>query len=133
MAHQSVFREIQPDGTSTSKYQYMPGFGNHFSSEAKPGALPIGQNSPQQCAYGLYAEQLSGTAFTVPRAGNQRSYVINDHNDDGGVTVTLFETDKLLWFGLVWVGLVWVGLVWFGLVWVGLVDWEGGCIEHSHR
>jgi len=46
---------------------YMPGFGNDFETEALPGALPQGQNSPQRCPYGLYAEQLSGTAFTAPR------------------------------------------------------------------
>ncbi len=54
---------------------YMSGFGNHFASEALPGALPIGQNSPQQCPYGLYAEQLSGSAFTAPREHNQRSWL----------------------------------------------------------
>lgn len=45
---------------------YMPGFGNDFETEALPGALPQGQNSPQRCEYGLYAEQLSGSAFTKP-------------------------------------------------------------------
>lgn len=54
---------------------YMSGFGNEFASEALPGALPVGQNSPQRCPYGLYAEQLSGTAFTAPRAANQRSWL----------------------------------------------------------
>lgn len=44
---------------------YMPGFGNDQETEALPGALPVGMNSPQKCAYGLYAEQLSGTAFTA--------------------------------------------------------------------
>lgn len=53
----------------------MPGFGNEFSSEALPGALPVGQNNPQRCPYGLYAEQLSGTAFTAPRESNQRSWL----------------------------------------------------------
>ena len=53
---------------------YMPGFGNDFETEALPGALPRGQNSPQKCAYGLYAEQLSGTAFTAPRGQNERSW-----------------------------------------------------------
>ncbi|RKP10285.1 homogentisate 1,2-dioxygenase [Thamnocephalis sphaerospora] len=53
----------------------MPGFGNEFSSEALPNALPKGQNTPQVCPYGLYAEQLSGTAFTVARHGNQRSWL----------------------------------------------------------
>lgn len=45
---------------------YMPGFANDFETEALPGALPQGQNSPQKCNYGLYAEQLSGSAFTKP-------------------------------------------------------------------
>jgi homogentisate 1,2-dioxygenase len=53
----------------------MPGFGNHFSTEAIPGALPIGRNSPQHVPFGLYAEQLSGTAFTAPRAENRRSWL----------------------------------------------------------
>ncbi|MHA6719491.1 homogentisate 1,2-dioxygenase [Sphingomonas sp. RS6] len=54
---------------------YFPGFGNHVSTEAVPGALPIGRNSPQRPPYGLYAEQLSGTAFTAPRAENRRSWL----------------------------------------------------------
>jgi homogentisate 1,2-dioxygenase len=53
----------------------MPGFGNHFSTEAVAGALPHGRNSPQRPAFGLYAEQLSGTAFTAPRAENRRSWL----------------------------------------------------------
>ncbi|KAK4532294.1 hypothetical protein CCYA_CCYA11G3151 [Cyanidiococcus yangmingshanensis] len=57
----------------TFAYQY--GFGNHFATEALPGALPIGQNNPQTCAYGLYAEQVSGTAFTAPRSDNQRTWL----------------------------------------------------------
>ncbi|MDS1140564.1 homogentisate 1,2-dioxygenase [Pusillimonas sp. SM2304] len=55
--------------------QYQSGFGNSCSTEALPGALPIGRNSPQVCPYGLYAEQLSGTAFTVPRAESRRSWL----------------------------------------------------------
>ncbi len=54
---------------------YQSGFGNEFSTEALPGALPLGQNSPQKVAHGLYAEQLSGTAFTAPRSDNQRSWL----------------------------------------------------------
>ncbi|MGK6324547.1 homogentisate 1,2-dioxygenase [Sphingomonas sp. DT-51] len=54
---------------------YIPGFGNHVSTEAVPGALPIGRNSPQRPAFGLYAEQLSGTAFTAPRHENRRSWL----------------------------------------------------------
>ena len=55
--------------------KYLEGFGNHFSSEAIPGALPQGQNAPQRCPYELYAEQLSGTAFTVPRSALLRSWL----------------------------------------------------------
>ncbi|HEY0149065.1 MAG TPA: homogentisate 1,2-dioxygenase [Allosphingosinicella sp.] len=54
---------------------YMSGFGNHFATEAVPGALPQGRNSPQRPAFGLYAEQLSGTAFTAPRHDNRRSWL----------------------------------------------------------
>lgn len=54
---------------------YMPGFGNDFETESLPGALPQGQNSPQRCAYGLYAEQLSGSPFTAPRGTNERSWL----------------------------------------------------------
>src|ERR1700721_3100774 len=50
------------------------GFGNQFSSEAVTGALPIGQNSPQRAPFGLYAELLSGSAFTAPRAENRRTW-----------------------------------------------------------
>jgi homogentisate 1,2-dioxygenase len=53
----------------------MSGFGNEFATEALPGALPPGRNSPQRCPYGLYAEQFSGTAFTAPRAANRRSWL----------------------------------------------------------
>ena len=53
----------------------MPGFGNHFATEAVPGALPVGRNSPQHAPYGLYAEQFSGTAFTAPRGENRRSWL----------------------------------------------------------
>ena len=58
-----------------NELQYQSGFGNEFATEALPGALPQGQNSPQKVAYGLYAEQLSGTAFTAPRNLNRRSWL----------------------------------------------------------
>jgi homogentisate 1,2-dioxygenase len=54
--------------------EYSCGFGNFVSSEALPGALPD-HNSPQRCPYGLYAEQLSGTAFTAPRASNRHTWL----------------------------------------------------------
>jgi homogentisate 1,2-dioxygenase len=56
------------------RHGYMSGFANEFATEALAGALPEGQNSPQRCAYGLYAEQLSGTAFTAPRSHNRRTW-----------------------------------------------------------
>ncbi|WP_326591878.1 homogentisate 1,2-dioxygenase [Streptomyces sp. NBC_01294] len=55
--------------------EYLTGFGNEHSSQAVPGALPIGRNSPQRAPLGLYAEQLSGSAFTEPRSGNRRSWL----------------------------------------------------------
>src|SRR5258707_1252365 len=57
------------------EYAYQPGFGNDFASEPVAGALPAGRNSPQRAPLGLYAEQLSGTAFTQPRAVNRRTWV----------------------------------------------------------
>jgi homogentisate 1,2-dioxygenase len=54
--------------------EYQSGFGNEFATEAAPGALPHGQNSPQQAPLGLYAEQHSGTAFTAPRSVNRRTW-----------------------------------------------------------
>jgi homogentisate 1,2-dioxygenase len=54
---------------------YLTGFGNAFATEAVEGALPIGRNSPQRAPFGLYAEQLSGTAFTAPRHANRRSWL----------------------------------------------------------
>jgi len=60
---------------SARDLRYQSGFGNEFATEALPGALPQGQNSPQRVAYGLYAEQFSGTAFTAPRGANRRSWL----------------------------------------------------------
>jgi homogentisate 1,2-dioxygenase len=54
---------------------YLAGFGNHHQTEAIPSALPQAQNSPQQCPFGLYAEQLSGSAFTRPRHANLHSWL----------------------------------------------------------
>jgi homogentisate 1,2-dioxygenase len=61
---------MQANATST-----MTGFGGHFETEAVEGALPRGRNSPQQPAFGLYTEQLSGTSFTAPRHDNRRSWL----------------------------------------------------------
>ena len=59
----------------TRPLQYQSGFGNEFASEALPGVLAPGRNNPQAVRYGLYAEQLSGTAFTAPRAENRRTWL----------------------------------------------------------
>src|ERR1700686_1716839 len=61
--------------TADAGPRYHSGFGNHFASEALPGALPQGRNSPQRCAYGLYGEQFSGTAFTAPRYATRRGWL----------------------------------------------------------
>ena len=61
--------------TAPSRLKYHAGFRNHVVTEALPGALPEGRNSPQRCPYGLYAEQISGSAFTAPRDHNLRSWL----------------------------------------------------------
>jgi homogentisate 1,2-dioxygenase len=59
----------------TVTLRYQSGFGNDFATEAIAGALPVGQNSPQKAPFGLYAEQLSGSPFSAPRAMNRRSWL----------------------------------------------------------
>ena len=61
--------------TTAEKYRYQNGFDSHLESEAVDGALPIGMNSPQKPPYGLYAEKLSGTAFTAPRHENKQTWL----------------------------------------------------------
>ena len=63
------------DTVATLSLAMLSGFGNQFATEAVPGALPAGRNSPQRPAHGLYAEQLSATAFTEPRAENRRTWM----------------------------------------------------------
>ncbi|XP_050004702.1 homogentisate 1,2-dioxygenase isoform X1 [Alexandromys fortis] len=60
-----------------AELKYISGFGNECASEDPrcPGSLPEGQNNPQVCPYNLYAEQLSGSAFTCPRSTNKRSWL----------------------------------------------------------
>jgi homogentisate 1,2-dioxygenase len=67
-------RTATPAAKTDTDLAYMTGFGNEFATEALPGALPVGRNSPQRAPYGLYAEQLSGTAFTMPRWFNRRTW-----------------------------------------------------------
>src|SRR2546423_12647382 len=68
-------RPQQASRQDMGEYAYQRGFGNEFASEAVAGALPAGRNSPQRAPLGLFAEQLSGTAFTQPRAVNRRTWV----------------------------------------------------------
>ena len=70
-----VVQQLTPAKSGSGEPNYLSGFGNGFETEALPGALPVGRNSPQRCAYGLYAEQLSGSPFTAPRAANERSWL----------------------------------------------------------
>jgi homogentisate 1,2-dioxygenase len=57
--------------TTADALPYQSGFLGTHETEALDGALPIGRNSPQRAPYGLYAEQLSGTAF-LPRLSQSR-------------------------------------------------------------
>ncbi len=75
MTAQSPDSGLTPAGLATGPQAgYMPGFGNDFETEALPGALPQGMNPPQKVNYGLYAEQMSGTAFTAPGHQNERTW-----------------------------------------------------------
>ncbi|WP_446041838.1 homogentisate 1,2-dioxygenase [Streptomyces sp. SID1121] len=91
---------------------HSAGFGNEHSSEAVPGALPQGRNAPQRAPLGLYAEQLSGSAFTEPRAHNRRSWLYRvrpsaahppfRRTDNGGLrgapfTETVPDPNRLRW------------------------------------
>jgi homogentisate 1,2-dioxygenase len=67
--------QLKPRTQSDESLRHQVGFAQEFASEALPGALPQGRNSPQRCPYGLYAEQISGSAFTAPRHGNRRSWM----------------------------------------------------------
>ncbi|GAA5920808.1 hypothetical protein JCM1841_005104 [Sporobolomyces salmonicolor] len=69
----SVDRSKQNKGADP--YQYQVGFGNSFASEAIPDVLPVGQNSPQKVKFGLYAEQVTATAFVAPRHQNQKLWL----------------------------------------------------------
>jgi homogentisate 1,2-dioxygenase len=75
---------------------YQRGFGSEFATEALPGALPVGRNSPQRAAYGLYAEQFSGTAFTAPRSHNRRSWLYRIRPAAVHQPFTLMETSRLV-------------------------------------
>ena len=80
---------------------YMTGFGNHFATEAVAGALPVGRNSPRKPAFGLYAEQLSGTAFTAPRHENRRSWLYRLRPSAAHPAFTRYDGAKLFAPGVV--------------------------------
>jgi homogentisate 1,2-dioxygenase len=71
----SVAHSPRLNADAAKPLQYQTGFCSEWATQALPGALPIGRNSPQDCPYGLYAEQFSGTAFTAPRHSNRRSWL----------------------------------------------------------
>eukprot|EP00158_Paraphelidium_tribonemae_P000042 Partr_v1_DN12047_c0_g1_i1_m13187 putative Homogentisate 1,2-dioxygenase len=79
-----------------SDSEYLTGWGGHLQSEALPGALPRAQNNPQVCPYGLVAEQLSGTAFTVPRSKNLRSWLYRIRPSVGHSPYVLAEPEGRL-------------------------------------
>jgi len=66
--------DLKSTPKSVAALHYQTGFGNEFATEAEPGALPHGQNSPQKAPLGLYTEQLSGSSFTAPRHLNRRTW-----------------------------------------------------------
>jgi homogentisate 1,2-dioxygenase len=74
----------------------LTGFGGHFETEAVPGALPVGRNSPQKTPFGLYAEQLSGTAFTAPRSENRRSWLYRIRPAASHAPFTAYERPTLV-------------------------------------
>lgn len=82
--YQEIFHraETQQDGQipafatrQNDPYEYQPGLGNEFSSEAVPGTLSQGQNNPRCVRFGLYAEQMTASAFVAPRHLNKRSWL----------------------------------------------------------
>ncbi|KAI5310187.1 hypothetical protein KEM55_000742 [Ascosphaera atra] len=82
--YQKIFHwaETQKDGTIPSfatrdndPYEYQSGFGNSFASEAVPGTIPQGQNSPRCVRFGLYAEQMTASAFVAPRHVNKKAWL----------------------------------------------------------
>lgn len=77
---------------------YLTGFGNHHQTEAKPGALPTDQNSPQQCQYDLYAEQLTGSAFTRERHVNLHSWLYRSIPSVVHADYKLYEKNQPLKF-----------------------------------
>lgn len=91
MPHQD---HIDAARNAQAERQYQPGFANEFSTEALPGALPRGQNSPQQPPYGLVSELVSGTSLAAPRASNRRSYLFRIRPSTGTHVFEPFALDN---------------------------------------
>ena len=103
--HESAVMNEQPmqpnvqlnshQNSTATQAGYMPGFGNDFETEALPGALPVGRNSPRRCAYGLYAEQLSGSPFTAPHA-TLEAFLVVSHSPFGQARQPIEEDRQAL-------------------------------------
>jgi homogentisate 1,2-dioxygenase len=78
-----------------AELRYQSGFGNEFATEAREGALPMGQNSPQRNKYGLYTEQVSGSSFTAPRGKNKRTWMYRIRPSVVHEPYRLFEKETL--------------------------------------
>ena len=73
-------------GDTPAGLRYQCGLGNHIESESVPGSLPVGRNNPRLVPLGLYAEQLSGTAFTAPRCDNRRVWLYRKRPSAAGTS-----------------------------------------------
>ena len=89
-------QRTDPSTSQSAELKYLSGFGNTFKSEALRGALPKGQHNPQRPPYGLYAEQLSGSAFTRPRGLNFRSWLYRIRPSVQHVPFVSVEAPKLV-------------------------------------
>src|ERR1700761_1637056 len=92
----TVHGTFDPTAGQNAMRKPFTGFGGHFESEAVPGALPIGRNSPQKVPFGLYAEQFSGAAFTAPRAENRRSWLYRIRPSADHPPYKLYDRPSLL-------------------------------------
>lgn len=72
--HWSDLQSTKPT-RKNDPYDYQPGWGNRHQSEVIPGALPIGQNNPQDRGYGLYTEGITSSHFAAPRVANSSTYM----------------------------------------------------------
>ena len=81
---------------SQARLQYQLGFASELSTEALPGALPVGQNSPQVLSMGLLHEIVSATTFTAPRNLNRRTHLYRIRPSAAQPALTLVESGRFL-------------------------------------